>query len=116
MNNVEELRPKLEQFNKLTEAEMSSIVSGNKHQSSKQEISEINELKLHLNKIIDFIAKTGDSNQYDWKLIKNVVILRIKDILVGMQAAYPDCKSIAGESFDEQMEIILQFMCGFEEK
>lgn len=116
MNTLEDFKPKLEQFNKLTEAEMNAIVAGTKHQNSEKEAQEINNLKSQLNKIIDYIAKTGDTNQYDWKLIKNIVILKIKDILIGMQAAFPDCKNIAGESFDEQMEIILQFMCGFEDK
>lgn len=116
MNILEDFRPKLEQFNKITEPEMNAIISGSKHKSSKQELSEITDLKNQLNKIIEVIAKTGEMNQYDWKLIKNVVILRIRDILTTMQASFPDCKSVAGESFDEQMEVILQFMCGFEEK
>lgn len=115
-NVIEDLRSRLEHFNKITEPEMNAIVAGTKFQVPKQELNEINELKQHLKLIIDDIAKNGESNRYDWKLIRNIVILKIKDILINMQAAFPDCKNVPGESFDEQMEIILQFMCGFEEK
>ena len=116
MNILEDYRPKLEQFNKMTEPEMIAIVAGTKFQTAKQDFNEISDLKHHLHKIIDYIAKTGDMSLYDWKLIKNIVIIKIKDILISMQAAFPDCKPVPGESFDEQMEVILQFMCGFEEK
>jgi len=116
MNMMEDFRPKLEQFTKMTEPEMNAIISGTKFQNSKQDVHEINDLKNQLKIILDDIAKNGETNRYDWKLIKNIVILKIKDILINMQASFPDCKNVPGESFDEQMEIILQFMCGFEEK
>ena len=116
INILEDFRPKLEHFNKLTEPQLNAIVAGTKFQTAKQEATEINDLKNHLNKLIEYIAKTGDMSQYDWKTLKNIVILKIKDNLINMQSSFPDCKPIPGESFDEQMEVILQFMCGFDEK
>jgi len=51
--------------------------------------------------LIQQIAKTAEFTPYDWKLVKNIVIIFTKDILIQMQAQYADCKSTPGESFDE---------------
>ena len=67
MNILEDFRPKLDQFNKITEPEMNAIISGSKHKSSKQELGEITDLKNELNKIIECIAKSGEMCGFEEK-------------------------------------------------
>ena len=115
LNLSEELRTKLEEFNKITESEINTILSGTKVKGN-QDNKELKDLKQYLNKILEDISKNGESPHHDWKLIRNLIVIKVKDALLQMQSTFPDCKPSSGESFEEQMEVILQFLCGFEEK
>lgn len=106
----------LEDFNKLTDPEINLISSGSKTPKAQPESKELKDMKLKLKIVIEEIAKNGDSAHYEWKNIRNLIVIKVREALLQMQNTFPDCKSVAGESFDEQMEVILQFLCGFEEK
>ena len=114
--STDDFNTKLQDFNKLTENEIIALTNGTKYLSKEENTNLMNELKNSLRKILDDIIKTGEITPYEWKNIRNFIIIKTKDILLAMQAAFPDCKSIPGESFDDQMEVILQFLAGFEEK
>jgi hypothetical protein len=106
----------LDEFFKLTNEEIQAITNGTRQNLKKTpDAPKIVDLKTKLNPLIEEIAKSGESTQ-DWRLLRNLIIIKTKDVLVNMQASFPDCKSTPGDSFDEQMEIILQFLSNFEEK
>ena len=115
-NSGEESKALLEEFYKLTNEEIQAITNGTRQNLKKTpDAPRLVDLKSKLNPIIEEIAKTGESQQ-EWRLLRNLIIIKTKDVLVNMQASFPDCKSTPGDSFDEQMEIILQFLSNFEEK
>jgi hypothetical protein len=43
-----------------------------------------------LTKVLDEIAKTGDASAYDWKNLRNYIIIITRDVLINMQASFPD--------------------------
>lgn len=106
----------LEAFEKLVSAEVAQITAGEKVLKGTATTSEYTSLRTELEKVVEDISKTGDSSHYAWKSLRSFIIIMARDVLNQMHSAFPDLKSAQGESFDEELDVILQFISGFENK
>ena len=48
--------------------------------------------------------------------MRDYIVIVTRDVLTNMQETYPDIDTSKGDSFEDELDIILQFMCGFESK
>lgn len=110
------LNEQLGEFEKLVSSEVSRITNGDKVEKQTPVTPQYTNLRNELEKVIEDIAQTGDSSVYDWKNLKSFVIIKARDVLVQMHSAFPDLKQGHGESFEEELDVILQFISGFETK
>ena len=110
----EDLNNKLMEFSKQVENDIILIQSGAKMQTRTKDSAELKQLKGELVKIVEEIAKSGDSHHYNWKYLKSYIIILTRDVLTQMQSSYPDMKSVPGESFDDELDVILQFLYAFD--
>ncbi|EDK31410.1 serine/threonine protein phosphatase 4 regulatory subunit, putative (macronuclear) [Tetrahymena thermophila SB210] len=112
----EKLNEKLASFDKLVEVEINLITSGEKVTKPTQQTPEYLSLRQELEKVVEDISKTGEPSPYDWKCLRSFIIVMARDVLNQMYSAFPDMKSNQGESFEEELDVILQFISGFESK
>lgn len=80
------------------------------------ETAEYAALRQELEKVVEDISKTGDASAYTWKSLRSFIIIMARDMLNQMYSAFPDMKSNLGESFDEELDVILRFISDFEQK
>ena len=81
-----------------------------------EEIAEYVSGEGPLNKVIEKVCSSGDVNTFDWKLIKNLILYKIKETILNMQASYPDFRDKPGDTFEIQLENILQSFLAFEDR
>ena len=81
-----------------------------------EEITEYISSESQLNRIIENISVTGESHSYDWKSIKNFVLYKIKESILLMQGLYPDLRERQGETFNDQLDSIIQNFISFEDR
>lgn len=74
-------------------------------------------LKEELKPVLITIAGTGDASQYNWQYLKPYLVLMTRDTLQYMQKKYPYIRLVGtSEGFEEELDVILQFICGFDNK
>lgn len=94
---------------------MKEITSA-KSQHKLEEIAEYVKPESELNKVIESVSKKGEAEHYDWKTIKPFILFKVKETILSMQSSYPDFRPRPGESFDDQLDSIIQSYMAFEEK
>ena len=91
-------------------------ITNPKRQHKLEEISEYLSADSPLNKVIEKIAANGESETYEWKSIRNFILYKIKEAILNMQSSYSDFRDRPGDTFDSQLENILQSFNAFEDR
>lgn len=125
MNN-EQIDHWLQDFAAKTEHEITQIQNGARAIQTKvtpsplthqEDTPEMQQLKLNLDIVIKDIAQTGDSSMYNWNHLRSLIVIKTRDILNLMQKNYPYVKQQGmNEGFEDELDVILQFLCGFDTK
>ena len=105
------------EFNQIiTEKDLLKEITNAKSQNKLEEIAEYVSQDGPLNGVIEKVASSGEADTYEWKLIKYFILYKIKETILNMQGAYPDFKDKLGDTFEGQLENILQSFLNFEER
>eukprot|EP00357_Protocruzia_adherens_P034696 CAMPEP_0114986232 /NCGR_PEP_ID=MMETSP0216-20121206/8313_1 /TAXON_ID=223996 /ORGANISM="Protocruzia adherens, Strain Boccale" /LENGTH=143 /DNA_ID=CAMNT_0002348647 /DNA_START=86 /DNA_END=517 /DNA_ORIENTATION=+ len=89
----------------LTEDQKTSYTKALSEYDPDKEVSE--EAKGSLQAIVTYITQTGDVSPFTWSQLKPYLSKRIKETLTNMHSQCPDCKSDPGETFDDQLDLIM---------
>jgi len=106
----------LEYNNILQEKDLVKEIINPKSQHKLEELSEYLSTDSPLNKVIEKIAANGEAETYEWKSIRNFILYKIKETILTMQNSYPDFRDRPGDTFDSQLENILQSFNSFEDR
>ncbi|EGR29274.1 serine threonine-protein phosphatase 4 regulatory subunit 2, putative [Ichthyophthirius multifiliis] len=112
----EKLKLQLEQFHNLVEQEITQIQNGEKVTNHTPQTPEYQKLRNELEKVLIEISKTGEYQPFNWKHLRSHIIIVARDVLAQMNQQFPDMKQNLGESFEDELEVILQFISGFDSK
>ncbi|KRW99080.1 hypothetical protein PPERSA_07333 [Pseudocohnilembus persalinus] len=104
---------KLKQYSDLVAEEIKQIEEGQKYKP-KQETQEQQQLYKDLKFVLEDLARTGEEKTYDWIPLRNFLVIAMKNMLIEMCQTYPDVSYSNGESFEDELEVILQFLISFE--
>ncbi|CAD8051340.1 unnamed protein product [Paramecium sonneborni] len=104
----------LKDFYEQTQEIVSSIQQGIR---IKKDIPiQINDLMGQLKPLLDSIAKNAEIQKYNWLHLRSLIIITTRDMLINMQNLFPYEKTAQNEGFEDELDIVLQFLCVFEQK
>ncbi|CAD8054132.1 unnamed protein product [Paramecium primaurelia] len=104
----------LKDFYEQTQEIVSSIQQGIR---IKKDIPiQINNLMGQLKPILESISQNGEIQKYNWLHLRSLIVITTRDMLLNMQKLYPYEKTAQNEGFEDELDIVLQFLCVFEQK
>ncbi|CAD8134529.1 unnamed protein product [Paramecium octaurelia] len=104
----------LKEFYEQTQEIVSSIQQGIR---IKKDIPiQISNLMGQLKPILESISQNGEIQKYNWLHLRSLIVITTRDMLLNMQKLYPYEKTAQNEGFEDELDIVLQFLCVFEQK
>ncbi|CAD8045900.1 unnamed protein product [Paramecium primaurelia] len=83
----------------------------------KKEIpNQINNLMTQLKPILESISQNGEIQKYNWLHLRSLIVITTRNMLLNMQKLFPYEKTAQTEGFEDELDIVLQFLCVFEQK
>ncbi|CAD8050149.1 unnamed protein product [Paramecium sonneborni] len=77
---------------------------------------QINHLMGQLKPILESIASNAEIQKYNWLHLRSLIVITTRDMLINMQKLFPYEKTLQNEGFEDELDIVLQFLCVFEQK
>ncbi|CAK71308.1 unnamed protein product (macronuclear) [Paramecium tetraurelia] len=113
----------LKEFYEQTQEIVSSIQQGIRIKKVKDIIQyskdipiQISNLMGQLKPILESISQNGEIQKYNWLHLRSLIVITTRDMLLNMQKLYPYEKTAQNEGFEDELDIVLQFLCVFEQK
>jgi len=118
MTASENLNNSLGKFGEAYREQIKLIAENTKKCNEKNDLNDkpLQSLKAELQPILVQIARTGEIEGFEWKPVRDFLIIMTRDVLLMMRKQFPDVLSGKQEdTFDEELDVILEYLIYFED-